>query len=53
MHVPAAAIWLLGIAVFHTCAHWTPQWGSAIPSLIVTFALALATRSSNPETVPQ
>jgi putative hydroxymethylpyrimidine transporter CytX len=53
MNVPAAAIWLVGIAVFHVCAHWTPQWGSAIPSLIVTFALALATRSSNPESAPQ
>ncbi len=53
MNVSAAAIWFVGIAVFHASAHWTPQWGSAIPSLIVTFALALATRSSNPEASPQ
>ena len=40
----AAVIWLVGIAVFHACAQWTPQYGSAIPSLLLTYALAWWTR---------
>lgn len=52
IHVSAAVIWLVGIAVFHTTANWAAHWGSAIPSLIVTFALALATRPSTTETSP-
>lgn len=46
--VRAAAIWVMGIAVFHACAQWAPQWGSAIPSLIVSFGLAMATRPFAP-----
>lgn len=46
--VLAAAIWVMGIAVFHACAQWAPQWGSAIPSLIVSFGLAMATRPFAP-----
>ena len=40
----AALIWLLGIACFHACAQWAPQWGSALPSLTLTFALALLSK---------
>lgn len=35
----AAALWLLGIGLFHACAQWAPQWGSALPTLLVTFLL--------------
>jgi hypothetical protein len=40
----AAAIWIAGIALYHACAAWAPQWGSALPTLAVTFVLALVTR---------
>lgn len=40
----AAAIWIGGIALYHACAAWAPQWGSALPTLAVTFVLALVTR---------
>jgi len=40
----SAGVWLLGIATFHACAQWAPQWGSALPSLALTFALAWLTR---------
>ncbi|MFM7026670.1 MAG: purine-cytosine permease family protein [Limnohabitans sp.] len=44
----SAAIWLLGIVTFHACAQWAPQWGSALPSLALTFALALLTHPRQP-----
>jgi nucleobase:cation symporter-1, NCS1 family len=47
--VLAAGIWISGIAVFHASAQWTPHLGAAIPSLIVTFGLAMATRPSAPK----
>ncbi|MBU1357635.1 MAG: cytosine permease [Gammaproteobacteria bacterium] len=40
----AALIWIAGIAVYHACARWMPQWGSAIPALALTFAAAWITR---------
>ncbi|HET7836128.1 MAG TPA: allantoin permease, partial [Variovorax sp.] len=40
----AAGIWIGGIAVYHACAAWAPQWGSALPTLALTFVLALVTR---------
>lgn len=39
-----ATLWLLGVAVFHAAASWLPQYGSALPSLLVTFSLAYLTR---------
>lgn len=51
--VLAAGIWVSGIAVFHASAQWTPHLGAAIPSLIVTFALAMATRPSSPKTAAE
>jgi putative hydroxymethylpyrimidine transporter CytX len=42
--VPAAAIWIVGIAVYHACAAWAPQWGSALPTLAITLVLAWITR---------
>jgi hypothetical protein len=47
--VLAAGIWISGIVVFHTSAQLAPQWGAAIPSLIFTFVLAMATRPSMPK----
>ena len=40
VNISAALIWVLGIAVFHACAQWAPQFGSALPSLGVTYVLA-------------
>ena len=51
--VLAAGIWISGIAVFHASAQWTPHLGAAIPSLIVTFALAMATRPTSPKTAAE
>ena len=39
-----SAAGLIGIAVFHGVAQWAPQFGSALPSLLLTFALAWLTR---------
>ena len=44
IHIPSAAIWLVGIAVFHLCARYAPQFGSAIPSLLVSFGLGWLVR---------
>lgn len=44
--LPAAAIWISGIAIYHACAAWAPQWGSALPTLAITFALGWITRQS-------
>ena len=40
----AALIWIAGIAVYHACAKWAPQLGSALPTLAITFVLAWITR---------
>jgi nucleobase:cation symporter-1, NCS1 family len=40
----AAAAWLAGVAVFHVCAQFAPEWGSALPSLVVTLLLGWITR---------
>ncbi len=40
----AAAIWLLGIALFQALTHWAPQWGATLPTLLFTGVLAVATR---------
>ncbi|MDM0111131.1 cytosine permease [Variovorax sp. J22R133] len=44
---PAAIIWIAGIAVYHACAKWAPQWGSALPTLLATFVLAWLTRPAS------
>jgi len=41
-----ALIWLIGIAVFHLSAQFSPQWGSALPSLAVSLSLAWLTRAN-------
>ena len=40
----AALIWLAGIGVFHAVATWAPQYGSTLPSLAFSFALAWFSR---------
>jgi NCS1 family nucleobase:cation symporter-1 len=40
----AALLWLGGILLFHALAQWAPQWGSALPTLALTFSLAWLTR---------
>jgi purine-cytosine permease-like protein len=48
----AAAIWIGGIVVYHACARWAPEWGSALPTLALTFALAWLTRPARPDEPP-
>ncbi|PUE60994.1 allantoin permease [Limnohabitans sp. 2KL-17] len=43
----AAGLWVLGVTVFHACATWAPQYGSALPCLVVTFTLARLLRSAS------
>jgi NCS1 family nucleobase:cation symporter-1 len=43
--ITAALLWLGGIAVYHLIAKWAPQWGSALPTLALTFTLAWLTRA--------
>jgi putative hydroxymethylpyrimidine transporter CytX len=40
----AALLWLAGVATYHALAKWAPQWGSALPTLALTFALAWLSR---------
>lgn len=40
----AALLWLAGIAAYHALAKWAPQWGSALPTLLLTFGLAWLSR---------
>lgn len=42
----AALLWLAGIATYHACAQWAPQFGSALPTLALTFVLARLTRGA-------
>jgi len=43
-NVSAALIWMAGIVVFHASAHYTPEYGSTLPSLAFTFLLSWVTR---------
>ena len=40
----AAGLWMLGIACYHLLTNYAPQWGSALPTLALTFTLAWLTR---------
>jgi NCS1 family nucleobase:cation symporter-1 len=44
INLTAALLWLGGIATFHLLAKWAPQWGSALPTLALTFTLAWLSR---------
>jgi putative hydroxymethylpyrimidine transporter CytX len=39
----AAAIWIVGIAVFQGLTNYAPQWGATLPTLLLTGVLAIAT----------
>jgi hypothetical protein len=40
----AAAIWIVGIAVFQGLTNYAPQLGATLPTLLLTGVLAIATR---------
>jgi purine-cytosine permease-like protein len=42
----AGNLGIAGIAVYHGCARWAPQLGSALPTLALTFVLAWFTRQA-------
>ena len=44
VNTSAVAIWLLGVVCYHLCAQLAPNWGAALPTLALTFSLALFTR---------
>lgn len=44
----AVLIWLSGIACYHLCTQLAPSRGAALPTLVLTFALASLTRASRP-----
>ncbi len=44
--VPAVGTRDAAIVIYHACAAWAPQWGSALPTLAITFVLAWITRPS-------
>ncbi|HUH40936.1 MAG TPA: cytosine permease [Castellaniella sp.] len=45
IQITSALIWILGIMAYHALAQWAPQYGSALPTLALTFVLgALSTR---------
>jgi nucleobase:cation symporter-1, NCS1 family len=45
VNTSAVAIWLLGVACYHLCAQLAPNWGAALPTLLLTFLLARFTRN--------
>lgn len=46
--VKAVSAWLAGIATYHGCAQFAPDWGYAIPSLLLTLLLGRLTRPLSP-----
>lgn len=50
VHWPAAALWVVGIALYHGLSAWLPQWGATLPTLMVTFACARLLRMTRPLT---
>ncbi|WP_029158320.1 cytosine permease [Comamonas testosteroni] len=47
----AVAIWVLGIAFYHLLPYASTALGSALPTLALTFVVALATRQLQPRSV--
>jgi putative hydroxymethylpyrimidine transporter CytX len=41
----AALIWIVGIVLYQSLTAWWPDYGSALPTLVVTFILARATQA--------
>ena len=46
-HAASIAIWLAGIAFYHLLPKLAPTLGSALPTLVLSFALAWATRPTS------
>lgn len=44
--VIAAMLWVGGIVFYHVLVLWAPNWGSALPTLVVTFVAGRLTRPS-------
>lgn len=44
VHLVPAAIWVVGVVFFHALAAWAPGFGSALPTLALTFALGALSR---------
>ena len=44
-HVAPIAIWIAGIACYHLLAQFAPVLGSALPTLVLSFALARLVRA--------
>ncbi len=42
----AALLWLCGIGGYHALSTWAPQWGAALPTVVLTFVVAWLTRPS-------
>ncbi len=45
VNLSAAIIWVLGVVVFHAATQFAPEYGSTLPSLIITWTLAWFTRA--------
>jgi putative hydroxymethylpyrimidine transporter CytX len=45
VNLSAVVIWLLGVACYHLFAQLAPNWGSALPTLALTFLLAWSSRA--------
>ena len=45
VNTSAVAIWLPGVASCHLCAQPAPNWGAALPTLVLTFMLTRFTRN--------
>lgn len=39
IRIVPAGLWILGIITYHALAQWAPQYGSALPTLALTFVL--------------
>lgn len=50
IHAAPALVWVLGIACFHALAQWAPQYGSALPTLLLTFILGALTSRARART---
>jgi purine-cytosine permease-like protein len=53
LHLVPALTWVLGIAFYHALAQWAPEYGSALPTLLLTFvlgALGAKIRAHGPQT---
>ena len=37
-----AGLWMAGVVLFHALGQWASQWGSALPTLAITFVAAAA-----------